>query len=449
MRWVALLSNCLLIAAGPACSREPRSPAPATRLPEPRRAAAWDWNGVIGTGQSLSVGAEGPPRSTEASYHNLKLDLGGRYFPAREPTSSRLSLVALTEPIRPLARSYPGPYPRNIYGETPHTAMASQITALVRREMGAGSEYVSVHSVVGESGQDLRTIGKGAVPTTDTGHAFQASLFETRAISRLAREAGRTFGVSAVVLTHGEADAIAPDYAGGVVQLWRDYAAELPRITGQSALPWLLVSQQASCPVEPGTVALSAFAVLEACAQEPLGILCTGPRYQYEYDDDAVHLRAEGYVRLGEKYGQAYYEQLVKGSAFRALAPLGAQRAPGAVHVRFHVPVSPLVWDAHLPPPHTSGIVAWAAGRGFELSSRGRPVTITSVAIEADGVVLRHGEVDGAPLVVRYAATATDTPRPGGTRRWGLLRDSDPFVGALSGTAQPNYAVSFELPVAE
>ena len=34
-----------------------------------------------------------------------------------------------------------------------------------------------------------------------------------------------------------------------------------------------------------------------------------------------------------------------------------------------------------------------------------------------------------------------------GTFRWGLLRDSDPFVGSSTGKAQPNYAVAFELPV--
>jgi hypothetical protein len=32
-----------------------------------------------------------------------------------------------------------------------------------------------------------------------------------------------------------------------------------------------------------------------------------------------------------------------------------------------------------------------------------------------------------------------------GTYRWGLLRDSDPFVGAVTGLAQPNYSLAFEL----
>jgi hypothetical protein len=34
---------------------------------------------------------------------------------------------------------------------------------------------------------------------------------------------------------------------------------------------------------------------------------------------------------------------------------------------------------------------------------------------------------------------------PQGTYRWGQLRDSDPFIGAVTGLAQPNYGVGFEI----
>ena len=50
-------------------------------------------------------------------------------------------------------------------------------------------------------------------------------------------------------------------------------------------------------------------------------------------------------------------------------------------------------------------------------------------------------------VVVGYAAMADGTQRPNGTARWGQLRDSDPFVGSLTGKAQPNYAVAFEMNV--
>ena len=87
--------------------------------------------GVVGTGQSLSIGAQGTPVTlTTQPYHNLKLALGGAIALPYDPNMASLMMVPLVEPIRPFATSYPSPYPTNIAGETPHTAMANQISAL-------------------------------------------------------------------------------------------------------------------------------------------------------------------------------------------------------------------------------------------------------------------------------------------------------------------------------
>jgi hypothetical protein len=60
--------------------------------------------------------------------------------------------------------------------------------------------------------------------------------------------------------------------------------------------------------------------------------------------------------------------------------------------------------------------------------------------------ILCAGEVPAAPLTLGYAMTAA-ARRPEGSLRWGALRDSDPFVGSVTGTVQQNYCVSFELDV--
>lgn len=405
----------------------------------------WDWNGIIGTGQSLAVGVEGMPlRATQPSYRNLKLDLGGGSFPHTKDSSERLSVAPLCEPIRPLASGYPAPFPGNIYGETPHTCMASQITALALAASGGKGDYVSVHSVVGESGQPLRVLVKGAVPIDDTGHAYAASMFEVRALTRLARQAKRSFGVAAVVLTHGESDAENPAYQQGLVQLWRTYDTDLAALTGQKRRPLLLLTQQSSVPARAGTLAASALAALGASRAEPEYIVCVGPRYQYEYAADAVHLQSIGYDRLGEKYGQVFFERSVLGHAWQPLAPTSVERRAGVVSVAFHVPVPPLVWDDTLPPPHPPGH-PWANGRGFELLADGVPATIEAAELEGARVNLRT--TASGRLVVRYAATASQQPRPHGSWRWGQLRDSDPFVGATTRSAQPNHAVTFELAV--
>jgi hypothetical protein len=124
----------------------------------------WDWTGIIGTGQSLSVGVQGEPVIlTQQHFGNLKLSLGGANLslPPYPSGDSRLALVPLVEPIRPETTTYPGAYPFNIWGESPHTAMGDEISAL---SMDAGrGDYVTVHSVVGESGQAISVIEKGAM----------------------------------------------------------------------------------------------------------------------------------------------------------------------------------------------------------------------------------------------------------------------------------------------
>src|SRR5262249_13773064 len=127
---------------------------------------AWDWAGIVGTGQSLSVGAEGTPvLPTTPRYQNPKLSLGraaGAY--PLDPPNAAPALAPPVEPIRAVATSYPSAYPVNLYGETPHTAMGDEITVLVMGATGRG--YMTVHTVVGESGQPMSVIRKGA---TDTG----------------------------------------------------------------------------------------------------------------------------------------------------------------------------------------------------------------------------------------------------------------------------------------
>src|SRR6478609_489032 len=446
MRWRPLTALCSLLFCCRAGSQSGERLS-ATVIPlDAGLRDSWDLNGIIGTGQSLSVGAQGLPlRATRPSFNNLKLDLGLRFFPATDANSSRLALRPLCEPIRPLAHGYPGPYPGNIYGETPHTCMANEITRLVREATGQSGDYVTVHTVVGESGQPMSVIGKGAKRTAATGVAYERSLFEARAIARLAKAQQRSFGIAAIVLTHGESDAENPDYEQALLELWQDYNADLPKITGQTRTIPLLLTQQSSCPIDAGALARSALSAFRACQARSSDLVCVGPRYQYSYVE-GVHLDSLGYDRLGEKYGQVYFETVVRGRPWQPLSPLAVQRERDAIRVDFHVPVPPLAWDDALPAPHAARR-EWAAGRGFEVATRDQPLGISALEIRGESVRILVPNLPPGPLYVRYAATAAPASRPHGTVRWGQLRDSDPFVGATTKTAQPNYAVTFELEV--
>jgi hypothetical protein len=423
---------------------------------------AWDYTGIIGTGQSLSVGAEAGNINAAARtqpYGNLKLSLGTLTVPPLDEAASAsdaLSLVPLVEPIRPPDPGYPSAYPVNLDGESPHTAMSAALTALAKADGAA--DLVSVHTVVGESGQPMSVINKTAIENTTAGtmgRAYAASLFEARAIKRLADAAGKTYGIGGIFLTHGESDAGSPTYDDAMFQLWTDYNADIKAITGQTQSIPLFTSQQhgiylyAMNPsvrnVDPSTLQQ-----WTASVDHPEAIVCVGPKYQYPYAPDYLHMVPLGYEMMGEKYAQAYYQHVVEGRPWKPLAPLPGTvaRAGNVITVDFEVPVPPLAWDDVLPQPHTTDLVEWAQGRGFEVRTGTTRLTIESVAlVDADTVSITvTGDVP-AGATLGYAATAGADAVVNFSPRKGQLKDSDPFVGDFTKMAQPNYAVAFELPV--
>jgi hypothetical protein len=457
----ALIALALATVTASGCSKNREAPTHAVNPPSAAsngttetiaRAGnrTWDWNGVVATGQSLSVGARARAATlTTQTFHNLKLSLGAATLtvPPYDPTSPSLSVVPLVEPIRDEATSYPGAYPLNIYGETPDTAMADQVSALCQRDKGG--EFVTVHTVVGESGQGMEVINKTATVTTNKGHAYAATLFEVSALGRLAAAAGKTYGVGAIVLTHGETDAVNANYENDMLKLAADYNADIAAITGQRAPILLLVTQQQTCPGDNSTTA-SLIAQWKIGVDHPSSAVCVGPKYQYAYAGDHLHLVANGYDQLGEKYAEVYYERVVLGHDWQPLQPTSARRSGNVIIVGFHVPVPPLAWDSGMPAPHQTAHTAWSKGRGFEVQNQDGEQTIDSVAIQNDSVVIA---LPGAPtatgLVVRYAVTQDGSGTLGGlaTGRIGQLRDSDPLLGYSTRRPLYNYAVSFVLRV--
>ena len=384
-----------------------------------------------------------PVISTNQPYNNLKLSTDHLPWPV-DPNDTNLALAPLVEPIGRRAPTFPSSWPENIDGETPHSAMANEITALVRADLGR--DFVSVHSAVGEDGQGMIFIKKNPVQKGVNGHSYEAAMIETKAINRLAKSAGKTYAVGAIIVTHGESDAGNKNYENELYQLWQDYNTDLPAITGQTQKIQMIVSEQNSCnDRSPSTLAQWKIGV-----DHPADIVCSGPKYQYPYFTDGVHLTADGYRQLGEKYGQIYFERVVLGKDWQPLEPVSVERNGKTITIHFHVPTPPLVWETTFQPPHQT-IDAWKLGNGFEISTAaGEKVAITSAKISGDSVIITCATDPGANARVGYATVADDahakmTTPFAGTFRWGLLRDSDPFVGANTKKLQPNYCVAFEL----
>jgi hypothetical protein len=403
----------------------------------------WDWSGVIGTGQSLAVGDHGRPlKSTNQPYGNLKLSTGKLPWPV-DPNDTNLVMTPLVEPVGRLASSYPSSWPDNISGETPHSAMANQISALVLA--ASGRDFIGVHGEVGENGQCMTFLKKNATPRGANGRSYEAALIETKAIARLAKAAGKTYGVGAIIVTHGECDAGNFNYENDLYNLWLDFNTDLPVITGQSQKIQMIVSQQNAV----NDRSASTLAQWKVGVDHAADIVCSGPKYQYP-SAEGIHLTVDGYQQLGEKYGQVYYQRVVLGNPWQPLQPTSVQREGALITVHYHVPVPPLAWEDTFQAPHQS-IAEWKQGRGFEVStSSGSRVAIDSVAIAGDAVLISCASDPGPDARVGYAMIG-ERPRMSapfdGTFRWGQLRDSDPFQGAVSKKAQPNYGVAFEMSV--
>ncbi len=402
----------------------------------------WDWSGVIGTGQSLSVGARAfEIKATNQLYGNLQLSTDHLPWPI-DPANTNLTMVPLTEPIGRHSPAYPSSWPENIEAETYHTAMADEISALVHD--ATGHDFIAVHSEVGENGQGMKYIKKGAVHHGLNGRSYEGAMIETKAIERLASAQGKTFGIGAIVVTHGESDAGNTNYESELHQLWSDYNTDIPAITGQKQGIQMILSQQnVVVDYSPSTQAQ-----WKIGTDYPKDIVCSGPKYQYPYYTDGIHLISDGYEQLGEKYGEVYFHRVILGEDWQPLYPTAIKRDGATITIQFHVPTPPLTWDTDLQPPHPS-VEEWKNGKGFEVcTSSGSKVAIKSVDISDDSVVITCASYPGANAKVSYAMVAEKNRRTvpsGGTVRWGLLRDSDPFTGAFTKKVQPNYCVAFEL----
>ncbi len=405
---------------------------------------AWDWVGVVGTGQSLAVGDHGTPvTSTTQPYNNLQLSTGDLDWPI-DPNDATLEMVPLTEPIGRRAPTYPSAWPENIASETIHSAMANQVTALVMD--AADRDYVGVHGQFGENGQCIGYLEKGATESGVNGRAFAATLIATEAITRLAAAEGKTYGVGAITVIHGECDAGNTGYEDDLVQLWTDYNTDIQALTGQTESIQMLLSQQNST----NDHSASTLAQWRVGVNHPEDIVCVGPTYQYD-SLDGTHLNGNGYRRLGEKFAQVYFERVVLGRDWQPLQPTSVEKESARVlSVRFHIPAPPLVWDPTLQVPHQS-IPEWAEGKGFEVRAGSRRATITSAEIVCDTVKITvDDDLPDTGVTVSYALYGEPEQRAEplpGMRRWGLLRDSDTFVGTITEEPQPNFALAFELSV--
>lgn len=399
----------------------------------------FEWVGIIGTGQSLGVGCQSSAMSTTQPFKNVMLRDQGPdpKYPINGAATAQWSLVPLVEPIRMHVAGYgadDAQYPNNIcitdgsYGETPHSGFANTLSALWAAR--GNGDYVTAHSVVARGGACLAQINK--LDSTGGGRTYAAGISEARVFKKMADQAGKSYGVAAVILTHGECDSqnppFNPMYGSQLYQLYSDYNTDIKAVTGQTRDVVLLASQQSGLPagLDGPNVQL-----WRAGNDHPGKIVCTGPKYAY--GDYGVHLPgAPAYERLGEKYAEVFDYVVNRGAPWKPVGPNKIVRAGAVITLTFDVPNPPLVWDTHLVPPHQKMHTGWANGRGFEVIDGGsNEIAIASSEIRGNDVILTLAANPASALTVSYGLTQDGDGWLGGysAGMHGLLRDSDTFAG--------------------
>lgn len=418
----------------------------------------WAINHVLAYGQSLSTGWEGTPvLSRHQPFDTLML--GHCVRPLREFAPEFVPvgdgglhpLVATVQAVEggpPLSARALADLPAEAIGlgETVLEGATRQWRAQMLRRGARLGRGRLLASACGVGGRALEALGSGATP-----RLFDRLRDAIRLGGAAARDAGLSYGVSALLFLQGENNNFAlngaTDTAEGYFSLLRafcdDFRAEL---TGQPPPAVFLYQTGGGYAVDRLGVAM---AQLRAGLELP-GVFLAAP--SYPVSDKGGHLDANGYRWLGMQFGKVMHAVIDLGQRWRPLHPLEATRAGRQVTLRFHVPVPPLRFGACCAGRQ---LVRFDDG-GFFVGDAAGEIALEGIRIAPpDGVVLDLARMPGAGLFVRYAGRS----RHGGR---GNLHDSDRTVAedsfapdglatieGLSGRAYPlmNWCVAFSLAI--
>ncbi len=358
-------------------------------------------NGIMGTGQSLSIGQNGTPvLSTTQPYDNVMFVGGVKSITG----PNQASLVPLIEGVAPT-------------NETPMSSMANMVSALAE---SSGRTHDALAAGAGLGSTPYLFLKKGQALYADT-------LAQVTAATARAAELEKTFGITAFMIVHGESDADneSEQYDTDLLEWQADYEEDILPITGQlGPIPHFHSQMSSSAYVGGTSIRLQQLAAHVAA---PGRVILIGPKYQLPYAD-AAHLTNEGYRQLGEEYAKVYNQVVVLGRTWEPVRPrsvsIDVSGAFPVISVRFYVPTAPLVFDTDL--------VAAVTDMGFEWSGG---ETITDVSITGDDTVeITLSGTPGAPGQISYAQ---------GVDSAGNLRDSD-ATPSLNGYSLHNWCVHFE-----
>jgi len=377
---------------------------------------------IISTGQSLSTGSgSSPALSTTQPYNNLM------FSPGVEGT---------TTPLIALKESGTG---ENGNIETPSSGIANGLYGA--GETG-GPIIVGLH---GHNGTTYSGLKKG------TSYYNRGITQLTNAYNYIDSISG-VLVPSAITVVHGENDYFAGNSAeyASYLEEWRsDYEADAEGITGESLTLPLFTNQ-----MNTALTGELAVAQLEASRDNPATIFLIGPKYQYTYANDHLHLTNTDSRYMGEMFAKVMSKVIFKNETWKPLSPTTVVRDGNIVTINYHIPYGQLAID-------TSN-VAERTNYGFEFAQTdGNSVSISNVELTQSNTAVKITLSDvptGTDQRIRYAWSCpggySGYPSCGGaqdaTRVGGNIRDTDTTISSSSdssGLPLYDWSVTFDEPI--
>lgn len=393
-----------------------------------------DINHIVITGQSLSVGDwGGPALSTTQPYGNIQFIGGG--------SDNMGEFVPLVEPCyRDVILKHGSSGDGESTVETMASGMANLVSALVYDGTADRRYHRSLCSIHGIGASDYDVIKRGG-----SGDAYLLGMEQITAAHNLALQKRLSYRVAALCLVHGEADRANATYDADLLEMQKDYEADVWAITGQQDPVPLLYTQFSSWTAYSTTTSAGALAQYRAAKNNPGRLFLVGPQYFLDYnaaDLAGKHLANTGYRWMGEYFAKVYQRVVIERKAWWPVMPSYIWRDGADIYIQFHVPKPPLQFDVTNVTDPSGG----SNFKGFEYTDASSGAVISSVTIYRENVVkvTLNGDPGGATgKTIRYAYTGTSGALAGPTTGpRGNLCDSD-TTRSLYGNNLRNWGVSF------